>query len=240
MAKDYGNNQTTKRGSKAPHQLLVVVATFLFGYITASIFDPETVGRWLSEQVLSKHEQKSQAIAQQQIKSHKAELPKPKFEFYTLLANENARGAAQNASGGQQRPTAKNNATASASQIASAAASTTSARLAQTNRANLATEKAQQMAGTSGANANVLANKTNTKNNYVVQVAAFKARQDAEHMKGVLILKGFEVSISPVATPSRGVWYRVIIGPYPNRNLAQKAQLILVKTERLRGIVKTA
>jgi cell division protein FtsN len=75
--------------------------------------------------------------------------------------------------------------------------------------------------------------------NFVVQVASFKARQDAEHMKGLLILKGFEVTVAPISTPTQGNWFRVIIGPYPNRVLALKAQGILAKTQRLRGMVRS-
>jgi cell division protein FtsN len=76
--------------------------------------------------------------------------------------------------------------------------------------------------------------------NFVVQVASFKARQDAEHMKGLLILKGFEVTVVPVVMPNQGNWFRVIIGPYPNRVLALKAQNILARTQRIKGMVRSA
>ena len=56
-------------------------------------------------------------------------------------------------------------------------------------------------------------------------------------MKGLLTLKGFSVSIVSINDVSRGSWFRVVVGPYPNRNLAQKAQIDLAKNERLHGMV---
>jgi cell division protein FtsN len=58
-------------------------------------------------------------------------------------------------------------------------------------------------------------------------------------MKAVLILKGFAVTIVPISTRSQGTWFRVLVGPYPNRALAQKVQVILAKTEHLHGMVRT-
>ena len=58
-------------------------------------------------------------------------------------------------------------------------------------------------------------------------------------MKGLLILKGFDVHVVPV-THARGNWFRVVVGPYPNRDLAQKAQLTLARNARLNGMVTSA
>lgn len=72
---------------------------------------------------------------------------------------------------------------------------------------------------------------------YSVQVASFKARQDAEQMKVLLILKGFNVSVVPISHASRGNWFRVVVGPYANRTLAQQAQIDLANNEHLRGML---
>ena len=58
-------------------------------------------------------------------------------------------------------------------------------------------------------------------------------------MKGKLILKGFDVYIIPVNHATKGNWFRVVIGPYSNRVLAQQAQINLAKNERLNGMITT-
>jgi cell division protein FtsN len=70
-----------------------------------------------------------------------------------------------------------------------------------------------------------------------VQVASFKGRQDAENMKGSLILKGFSAYIIPVSHVTKGNWFRVVVGPYPNRAFAQQAQLTLAKNQHLNGMI---
>ena len=75
-----------------------------------------------------------------------------------------------------------------------------------------------------------------SKGHYAVQVASFKMRKDAEHMKGMLTLKGFDVHVVPVSH-AQGNWFRVVVGPYSNRDSAQKAQLSLARNERLRGML---
>lgn len=56
-------------------------------------------------------------------------------------------------------------------------------------------------------------------------------------MKGSLILKGFGAYIIPVSHPVKGNWFRVVVGPYSNRGLAQQAQVTLAKNERLNGMI---
>ncbi|KTC80391.1 Sporulation domain-containing protein [Legionella cherrii] len=88
------------------------------------------------------------------------------------------------------------------------------------------------------AKAPVQSNASSTeKGKFLVQVASFKARKDAEQMKGSLILKGFGAYIIPVSHPVKGNWFRVVVGPYSNRALAQQAQVTLARNERLNGMV---
>jgi cell division protein FtsN len=228
MARDYGSRKSSRRGSNMPQQVLVMVVTFLMGYFTASIFDIEKLSHWMTTQVLENHEPE-QKIAQSNTEKPVAPV-KAKFEFYTLLANE--KGTKTNQAG-----KASGSSVNQATTVAAAAAATTSNSLRkptqgpglQTTPVNVVNAKPVTSTPSSSA-----------KGHFVVQVASFKARQDAEHMKGSLTLKGFEVTVVPVNTPEQGIWFRVLIGPYPNRELAQKAQVILAKTERLNGMVRSA
>ncbi|HAT1595829.1 TPA: SPOR domain-containing protein [Legionella pneumophila] len=228
MAKDYGNRRTSRR-NKGPHQFLVIIVTFLFGYLTASFFDIQMISQWVSTQVLAYYdaEKAPTKVAQE----HKQVPPKPKFEFYTLLANE--RGPVSQAA--NQQNTANHPADKSSTPLQKTtntvtAAVNTSVKSTIANPMPQTTVKVAEGKPTTTQQPN--------KGAYLVQVASFKARQDAEQMKGMLILKGFDVSVVPV-TQAQGNWFRVVVGPYPNKALAQKAQMNLAKTEHLNGMVRS-
>lgn len=235
MAKDYGSKRSSRQRGSTPQQFLVIIVTFLLGYLTASVFDVGTISQWMNSQVLAHHQVKQppppKATAQQ------SQLPpKPKFEFYTLLANEKAGATAQanvnTASNHQTNTAIRVSPTQPVSHGAVVAANATHAQ-SKTNPV-----KNQQPTPVKVADAKP-ANPRESKGNYLVQVASFKMRQDAEHMKGMLILKGFNVNVVPVSQ-ARGNWFRVVVGPYSNRGLAEKAQLSLARNERLRGMVTSA
>ena len=86
MAKDYGRKRSTHRGGSASRPLLLILVGFLAGYLSASFFDFAQLMSFINTQFIAKTELQTPAkpIAQQ------AQLPKPKFEFYTLLANDHA------------------------------------------------------------------------------------------------------------------------------------------------------
>lgn len=214
MARDYGHRRPVRRGRSQPNLFLVVAVTFLLGYFTASFMDLEKLSHWVNSQVLAERTPKQEAP---KATPKTAQLPpKPKFEFYTLLANEKvpAQGSAAAAN-----THAASNPTASAALAAKA--------VARQSRAAAVVEVAE---------GRPLPAIPATKGSYLVQVASFKARKDAEHMKGLLTLKGFDVKVVAV-TQAKGNWFRVVIGPYPNKASAQKAQVTLARTERLRGMI---
>jgi cell division protein FtsN len=231
MARDYGNKRTTRQRGGAPHQLLVIIVTFLTGYLTATFFDVQTISTWMNTQVLANHEKQQQASKPE---PQQAQIPpKPKFEFYTLLANE--KGATQPAANANHSATAKAStppAPTSPTANGTAAITTAAKNTVKPNAANAT----HQPAAVKVAEGKALAPAPVSKGNFMVQVAAFKARQDAEHMKGLLILKGYSVNVVPV-TNAHGNWFRVVVGPYSNKGLAQQAQVTLAKNERLRGMV---
>lgn len=248
MAKVYGSKRSSRKGNSLPQQVMVMVITFILGYFTASIFDIDTLSHWMTTQVLDTHEAKQQQQPVQNQAQHISS--KPKFEFYTLLANEKgaaanqqaARNATTNPQNQGTTPTAVAN---SASALSSQQANTSTTVASAATSSIRGVVKPNQVIRSQPIPPKVVTAKpiapTPPKSGtFVVQVAAFKARNDAEHMKGLLILKGFEVSVIPSNTASQGLWFRVVIGPYPNRVLAQKAQVILAKTERLNGMVRSA
>lgn len=234
MARDYGSKRSSRQRGSAPQQFLVIIVTFLLGYLTASVFDAGTISQWMNSQVLAHHQVKQQppkaTASQSQLP------PKPKFEFYTLLANEKAGGAAQTngaATSNHHTNTAvRVSPTQPVSHGAVVAANATHTQ-PKTNAAKMQQPIPVKVAEAKPTNAR------ESKGNYLVQVASFKMRQDAEHMKGMLILKGFNVNVVPVSQ-ARGNWFRVVVGPYSNRGLAEKAQVSLARNERLKGMVTSA
>lgn len=230
MARDYGSKRPSRQRRSGPHQLLVIAVTFLLGYLTATVCDVETVSHWLNSQVLA--HQDSRPVPAKTETQHAQTPPKPKFEFYTLLANE--KGATQPNTGAVANR-ATNVPTAKPVQITPSATGSKALASAVTNAARPGVLNAKQ-AAVKVAAGKPLQPASAAKGAYSVQVASFKMRQDAEHMKGLLILKGFNVTVVPIVHGG-GNWYRVVVGPYPNRDLAQKAQVTLARTERLNGMV---
>lgn len=228
MAREYSNKRSSRQRGSAPQQFLVIIVTFLLGYLTASIFDFGTISHWINTQVLAHHQEKKEPTKAAQ----QAPIPpKPKFEFYTLLANEKAGGTTQP----NANSTANRAAPASPTQPASPVAVAAVATARPITKSN-SPVVAQHLAPVKIVAGKPLAPAEANKGSYLIQVAAFKARQDAEHMKGSLILKGFDVNVVPISQ-AKGNWFRVVVGPYSNRTLAQKAQMSLARNERLQGML---
>ncbi|QMT61016.1 SPOR domain-containing protein [Legionella sp. PC997] len=237
MAKEYGNRRSSRSRGAAPHQFLVITLTFLFGYLTASFLDIETVTKWVNSQVLAHNEIKREST-KQPAAQHAAIPPKPKFEFYTLLANEKVPNSQPNANSAASLQSAANATAATVAAATTPIAANSAVKTTVSVPTGAATTKPNVARLPVAANTIPVAKPaTLDKGKYLVQVASFKARRDAEQMKGTLILKGFSVYIIPVSHATKGNWFRVVVGPYSNRALAQKAQMILAKNERLNGMV---
>ncbi len=58
---------------------------------------------------------------------------------------------------------------------------------------------------------------------YYLQVASFHKQQDADHVKAKLTLMGFNVNVAKFQAHN-STWYRVVIGPYQSKTLAQSDQ----------------
>jgi cell division protein FtsN len=196
MTKGYGRRPIRQTG-RVSKQLFWVFTSFLCGYLTAAVFDFASLSSWIKTNLLmkqAKEKVKVQHVAKQ------VELPKPKFEFYTLLAKDHS-------------PVPLNQSVASAQQKPVAAAAQTS----------------------TAAVPPVL--RKSDKESYVIQIASFKSRQDAERMKAMLTLKGFDVSIVSISQ-QQGNWFRVIVGPFSSQLAAEKVQLALSQSERIKGMIR--
>lgn len=237
MGRQYSSNKRSSRQKGgAPQQFLIVIVTFMLGYLTATVFNAEKLTNWLSTQVLEHSQEKKRPPKAEVQQAQQTQVPpKPKFEFYTLLANEKAGGSTNQASvnAAANRPANHSTPAASATRVASTAA----VAAATVRPVPKPVQQHAPVNAVTTAKAPIINTTQANRGNYLIQVAAFKVRQDAEHMKGMLILKGFSVSVVPITHQAKGVWYRVVVGPYANRVLAQRAQETLARNERLRGMV---
>ena len=68
------------------------------------------------------------------------------------------------------------------------------------------------------------------KTNHILQVASFKSESDAKELQKLLINKQLpNVEVSQSTAQSGSVWFRVMVGPFQNRSMLNKAQDILVQ-----------
>jgi cell division protein FtsN len=201
MTKGYGRRPIRHAGSSSTKSLFWMLTSFLCGYLTAAVFDFASLSSWVRANLLTKQNKEKAKV---HVVAKQAELPpKPKFEFYTLLAKD--KGALVPL----KQPTASEQMKPKTLQTATAAVSESSAPLAENS----------------------------SKESYLIQIASFKNRQDAEHMKAELTLKGFDVRIVNTSQ-QQGNWFRVIVGPFNSRLSAEKAQLALMQSEHIKGMIR--
>lgn len=230
-----------KRGVAFPQQMMFMALAFVIGYLSASLIDFRQLSIWLS----THSPFDGTSAGKTQLANKPAHPPKPKLEFYTLLtANHGATIVAPPVP--TQSPIV-----APAKVIATSPATITApvavALVKQSNTSPsqppvvtahpvsvatpvLARTIPQPMKPTP---VSVQANKAA----YTLQVAAFRMRQDAEHMKASLLLKGFDASV--IAIESQHVpWFRVMVGPFASQEQAQKTQTLLARRERMNGMIR--
>lgn len=203
MANSPRKKSSGSANNRASKQLMLVLVAFVCGYLSGSLLDVNHLSEWVKQRVFA---QKPDSPLPKP--AHQAAMPKPKFEFYTLLTSEHAHVSNAHA------PEAKKH--------------SDKALKSDTNPKMPA----------SVAEAVPVANKDkDKKNTYLLQVASFKQKEDAERFKASLILKGFDVQVTLVKQQQTR-WFRVILGPYPSKIQAEKVQNEIARTEHTMGVIR--
>jgi cell division protein FtsN len=208
----------TRKGSGFIRQLGLMSALFIAGYSTASFYDYTQLSRWVGDHLLANQ---SMPIAGKP-SMKEADLPKPKFEFYTLLTQEGRAGLPEEANA----PVVTTPPTPTAAMPMAAPPLPPPMDLTVTSPA-LKVPVAHAPLPALGS----------TQAPYVLQLASFTRRQDAERMKSSLAMKGFSASIVAV-TQQHTHWYRVVLGPFVSRGDAQHAQSLIAHRERITGMIR--
>jgi cell division protein FtsN len=227
MAKDYERRRSGRQKSSTSKQFFWLLTSFLCGYLTATIFDFTSLSNWVHKNILAK-----EPLPAAKITATEDSLPKPKFEFYTLLTKDHGSEVSRPALAMPAKP-------ATPPQTASAEKTSIAMSSAQTHVSSAGTEGPNQSMHSPPAvmEAKSVTVINSSKESYVVQMASFKKRQEAERLKASLTLKGFDVAIV-IAPPLQGGWFRVISGPYSSRMEAEKVQLAVARTQHIRGMVR--
>jgi cell division protein FtsN len=222
MAKEYRKKGRAKSAGSSARQFLLVLFSFVCGYLSASLVNFAQVSTWVKSQILAHTEQVTTASVN---KSAHHQIPKPKFEFYTLLANE----AGSTSTSAQSSPS---DPVTNASNVMSNTA-VKSMTLAKSPSLPPVTSPTATVVAPAKDKSAHLSTTMASKAAFSVQIASFNRKDDAEKMKAALILKGFNVSLAVVN--QQGInWYRVVIGPYASRLLAEKASSSL----GIRGMIR--
>lgn len=234
MAKDYRKRESSRRQSSAPRYFLWVLTAFLGGYLAATVFDYTSLTTWINQQI-AQSAQHGNSPAPAAV-AKKPMPPKPKFEFYTLLAKDNHGTAAHPQ---PAVPVSRyNNQPAAAPTVQPAVQtivqppgqpSSPAAGLPPVTQAKAATVNPKMVAATVSA--------AMAKQAYLVQIAAFNRRQDAENLKASLVLKGFDVVITSTLQ-GKTTWYRVNVGPFSMMADAKTAQTNLARAQQLKTIIR--
>jgi cell division protein FtsN len=209
MSRDYVRKRQVRQRSNAPKQILLVLTSFLGGYLAATVFDFTSLSTWVNNNLIN--HQKPEALVT--VVAPKAATPKPKFEFYTLLAKDNSAPAVN-----RGNPSRLPKAAEQSGGIPPTAKATTPLDIGVVE-------------GKPVKPANV------DKGTYSIQIASFNKRADAEHVQALLVLRGFDVSITSVAQKNI-TWYRVIVGPFNSRSEAEKARIAVARSEHMNGMIR--
>jgi DedD protein len=73
---------------------------------------------------------------------------------------------------------------------------------------------------------------------FVVQIASFRTGEDAKGLASRLKLYKLSTFIETADLGDKGVWYRVLAGPYSNREGADTVAALLKEKERLSALVR--
>lgn len=207
-------------------QLTLVFFSFLCGYLSSSLFNLTQVADWMKTNLLAKQMVLPTKVAQQAMPR-----PKPKFEFYTLLSNERAQGSVS-------PTTIANNSSKSAATVATAVVADQTKLKSQAQTIKLKPSvPVSEPAPSVKEIAQAITRTSTNKNAYMLQIGSFKSKSVAARLKASLALKGFHVTVAEIN--QRGTsWYRVVLGPFPDRVRAEQAQDSVARSQHIRGMIR--
>lgn len=90
----------------------------------------------------------------------------------------------------------------------------------------------------SGGKAPASSGPNGTAVSYVIQTASFRKTEDAAKLKQRLAGKHLTAFVEAIEVPGKGIWYRVMVGPYTDSAAAEQAAKQLRGIERMNPVIK--
>ncbi len=206
MARKSDHRTMRKHKSRAAAPWLWIVFSFLVGYGLGSWYNLLTLQRWCALQWSTYYVPHTpvKTVAQHAV------IPKPEFEFYTLLAKDSR--------------TPVTNTTVAASKVPAS-----KPVLAQTEPTPKTAPEPRV--------AHVSETKPSVSEQYVVQIASFQQLREAERLRVALLMKGFDAHISTISQ-NHTHWFRVSLGPFTTKPEAQLAQSGFARRQHIMGMIR--
>lgn len=214
---------------------VLVFLAFFTGLFSGSFVDMQKFISWAN----SKLYLEDVVGVNQQIARRVPQLPKPKLEFYTLLTSNHNNGKvpAPDTAVTQHLRSTENVKIAQVEEKGKVVVNHT-ANAIHPNVIDVKTRLASNNANSAAEVKSIGTKNPNLiKSTYNIQVAAFRARRDADQLKASLLLKGIDSSIQAI-NAQNVTWFRVTIGPFATREQAEKMQMMLSNRERVSGMIR--
>jgi len=226
MAKEFAKKTNKSQQGQGLSAVWLCFLTFVFGYLAASWFDVNQLGRWVTARLHGNTVQQAPSQMQASAPVH------PKLEFYTLLANESpsksdtASKALAETGGQYQAVSTKRTSEPMALSVSQAI-----------DRPVLPVPKALTKAPPPKPVAENTVPNYSPGGAYSVQVGSFRAYNEAQRMVAKLRAQGLHVEMVTVHQQST-YWYRVMLGPFASLPQAQQAQVAFARQEHINGMIR--
>lgn len=231
---------TKRRQNSGIGSLMLSFVMFILGYLVASFFDMSQLSHWMT----ARFSGQSAALQPGAVKT--ADLPKPKFEFYTLLTKDQV---VDPATATMAQPTTANaaqmtNTTKTEQNGNEAARPATLAVAPKSEKAPLDLTVTQKLPLHAPLVASIPAQPqyratpvVADKGRYIIQVGSFRNQREAEKLKAALAMRGFS-SVITSSAQQQVVWYRVFIGPFSSLSDAQRVHHEFAVRDRISGMIR--
>ncbi|NBX84124.1 MAG: hypothetical protein EBQ95_00780 [Gammaproteobacteria bacterium] len=210
-------------------QFILVMISFVTGYLSSSIMNINQLGNWLNENIaVGESKRMPTAGSAVPTKTVSKTNNSPKLEFYTMLTKEPKGSVPVGTELAKMvRPTQRDDAPVPSLDLTVAKPQKLAVKPIEVEAAKPIIVKPPVSITSSGTKKTI----------FVVQLASFHYREQAERHRAKLLLKGFDVKISE-ARQGDAHLFRVMLGPYANMSEAQKAKVIFQAKEHISGMIR--
>ncbi len=208
-------------------QFVLVMISFVTGYLSSSIMNINQLGSLLNDN-MAIVESPTTAGPAAPTKTVAKNNNSPKLEFYTMLTKEPKGSVPVGTELAKMvRPNQRDDAPVAPLDLTVAKPQNLAVKPVEVEAAKPIMVKTPVSMASSGTKKTI----------FVVQLASFHYREQAERHRAKLLLKGFDVKISE-ARQGDAQLFRVMLGPYANLSEAQKAKVIFQAKEHSSGMIR--